>query len=250
MGAAAYATGDHVVLGRGTGLHTVAHEAAHVAQQRGGVQLKGGVGAAGDAYEQHADAVADAVVAGESAAPLLDQMASSGHAGVAVQRAPKAVGGATGQPNAEITPPKGGIDKTGFIDNSQGANIHTGPAETGAPTVQDTPLPPATRVFVSGTHPSVAEWCYVTAYLNDTMVRGYVQHFRVNTDLPEPTAKLHQVVGGDTPERLAVNEYGSSVRDGHDLRVLRECSAVRESAASPYRRYQRHLSGPRFGRWR
>ena len=46
MGAQAYATGNHVVLGDRTDLHTVAHEAAHVVQQRGGVQLKGGVGAA------------------------------------------------------------------------------------------------------------------------------------------------------------------------------------------------------------
>jgi len=78
MGADAYATGNHVVLGGRTDLHTVAHEAAHVVQQRGGVQLKGGVGAAGDAYEQHADAVADAVVAGKSAAPLLDRIAGRG----------------------------------------------------------------------------------------------------------------------------------------------------------------------------
>jgi Domain of unknown function (DUF4157) len=76
MGADAYATGDHVVLGRGTDLHTVAHEAAHVVQQRGGVQLKGGVGAAGDTYERHADAVADRVVAGQSAADLLDGAAA------------------------------------------------------------------------------------------------------------------------------------------------------------------------------
>ena len=71
MGARAYATGDHVVLGEGADLHTVAHEAAHVVQQRGGVQLKGGVGQVGDAYEHHADAVADRVVAGASAADLL-----------------------------------------------------------------------------------------------------------------------------------------------------------------------------------
>jgi hypothetical protein len=58
MGAEAYATGDHVVLGQGADLHTVAHEAAHVVQQRGGVQLKGGVGSVGDFYERHADAVA------------------------------------------------------------------------------------------------------------------------------------------------------------------------------------------------
>jgi len=89
MGAQAYATGNHVVLGSGADLHTVAHEAAHVVQQRGGVQLKGGVGEAGDVYERHADAVADAVVQGKSAQGLLDQTASpGGHAapaGAAVQ---------------------------------------------------------------------------------------------------------------------------------------------------------------------
>lgn len=85
MGADAYAAGDHVVLGK-TDLHTVAHEAAHVVQQRSGVQLKGGVGQAGDAYEQHADAVADKVVAGESAESLLSTMAGGGGATGAVQQ--------------------------------------------------------------------------------------------------------------------------------------------------------------------
>ncbi len=85
MGAEAYATGDHVVLGRGSDLHTVAHEAAHVVQQRGGVQLKGGVGEAGDAHERNADAVADRVVAGQSAEDLLEGGAASG-APHAVQR--------------------------------------------------------------------------------------------------------------------------------------------------------------------
>lgn len=79
MGAAAYASGNHVVLGeRGADLHTVAHEAAHVVQQRGGVQLKGGVGAEGDHYERHADLVADQVVQGKSAESLLDQHAGPG----------------------------------------------------------------------------------------------------------------------------------------------------------------------------
>jgi hypothetical protein len=88
MGADAYATGDHVVLGRGADLHTVGHEAAHVVQQRGGVQLKGGVGAAGDVYERHADAVADRVVAGQSAEDLLDHGTMAGGHGAtpAVQR--------------------------------------------------------------------------------------------------------------------------------------------------------------------
>jgi hypothetical protein len=86
MGAEAYASGNSVAFGSSSpSLHTAAHEAAHVVQQRGGVQLKGGVGAAGDSYEQHADAVADAVVQGKSAAPLLDQHAGSGGGGGAVQ---------------------------------------------------------------------------------------------------------------------------------------------------------------------
>jgi len=87
MGAAAYATGNHVVLGAGTDLHTVAHEAAHVVQQRGGVQLKGGVGEVGDTYERHADQVADAVVRGESAEALLDTMSETGSRERGVQSA-------------------------------------------------------------------------------------------------------------------------------------------------------------------
>ena len=76
MGATAYATGNQVAFGSSPDLHTAAHEAAHVVQQRGGVQLKGGVGQSGDAYEQHADAVADLVVQGKSAEGLLNQYAA------------------------------------------------------------------------------------------------------------------------------------------------------------------------------
>lgn len=81
MGAEAYATGNDVAFSRSPGLHTAAHEAAHVVQQRGGVSLKGGVGQIGDPYERHADAVADRVVQGESAVDLLDQMAGGGSGG-------------------------------------------------------------------------------------------------------------------------------------------------------------------------
>jgi hypothetical protein len=74
MGAEAYAAGDHVAFARAPSLHTAAHEAAHVVQQRAGVQLSGGVGQAGDRYEQHANRVADAVVRGESSEALLDEL--------------------------------------------------------------------------------------------------------------------------------------------------------------------------------
>ncbi|GAB4520289.1 MAG: hypothetical protein Tsb0020_38930 [Haliangiales bacterium] len=71
IGAKAYATGDHIGFRDAPDLHTAAHEAAHVVQQQQGVALQGGVGQVGDVYERHADAVADRVVAGQSAAELL-----------------------------------------------------------------------------------------------------------------------------------------------------------------------------------
>jgi hypothetical protein len=85
MGAAAFATGDHVSFAATPDLHTAAHEAAHVVQQRGGVQLSGGVGATGDAHERHADAVADLVVQGKSSEGLLDAHAGGGGGGAPVQ---------------------------------------------------------------------------------------------------------------------------------------------------------------------
>ncbi|MBZ0238969.1 MAG: DUF4157 domain-containing protein [Deltaproteobacteria bacterium] len=86
LGATAYARGNDVAFGGSPDLHTAAHEAAHVVQQRAGVSLKGGVGEAGDAYERHADAVADTVVRGGSAEGLLSEMAGgAGANGAAVQ---------------------------------------------------------------------------------------------------------------------------------------------------------------------
>ena len=86
MGAEAYATGDQVAFKSAPSLHTAAHEAAHVVQQRGGVALKGGVGQVGDAYERHADQVADAVVQGKSAEGLLDSYAGGRSGGERVQQ--------------------------------------------------------------------------------------------------------------------------------------------------------------------
>lgn len=86
IGASAYAMGDAVAFGGAPDVHTAAHEAAHVVQQRAGVQLDGGVGRAGDAHERHADAVADRVVQGQSAEDLLDQYGGSGGGARGVQR--------------------------------------------------------------------------------------------------------------------------------------------------------------------
>jgi hypothetical protein len=78
LGAEAFATGARVAFRAAPTLHTAAHEAAHVVQQRAGVFLSGGLGAEGDAYERHANAVADAVVRGEPVEGLLDAFARPG----------------------------------------------------------------------------------------------------------------------------------------------------------------------------
>ncbi len=86
IGAAAYALGESIAFERTPDLKIAAHEAAHVVQQRAGVDLPGGVGAAGDRYERHADAIAAQVAAGASAEPLLDRPPGGGHGRRGVQR--------------------------------------------------------------------------------------------------------------------------------------------------------------------
>jgi hypothetical protein len=81
IGAEAYATGNSVAFASAPSLFVAAHEAAHVVQQRAGVQLLGGVGEAGDVYERHADEVAERVVRGDSAADLLSAPAHGGPSG-------------------------------------------------------------------------------------------------------------------------------------------------------------------------
>jgi hypothetical protein len=77
LGAHAYTRGEQVAFRESPDIHTAAHEAAHVVQQRqGGVLLSGPVGHADDRFERHADAVADLVVRGASAESLLGLPAS------------------------------------------------------------------------------------------------------------------------------------------------------------------------------
>ena len=83
MGALAYASGERIAFAQAPDLHTAAHEAAHVVQQRAGVALDGGVGQRDDEHERHADAVAERVVRGESAEELLAR-----YSGLAASRDP------------------------------------------------------------------------------------------------------------------------------------------------------------------
>ena len=72
--ARAFTSNQRIVFGIGeyapqaqSGRLLLAHELAHVVQQRTGVQLKDGVGQAGDPYERHADSIANLVVQGRTA---------------------------------------------------------------------------------------------------------------------------------------------------------------------------------------
>jgi hypothetical protein len=227
-----FAAGRHRPEDR-SGLHLLAHEVAHTVQQRGGPampQAKPTISQPGDALEIEADRAADAMMQGTPATVSRGAAggvqrrdanetsdATAGASGGAVCRADDPVAPVAAE--SAIDPPAAGAHQPGFIDHNEGSNLRTRPAELpGSTTLTPAPLPPATRVFVSGQHPQSAEWLYITAYLPDTIARGYVQHFRVTTDLPEPTARLHQVVAGDTAEDLARQQYASAVRDGHDLR--------------------------------
>ena len=143
---------------------------------------------------------------------------ASGAAPVQASPGPHASTKAMAGNDQTIAPVNAGIDKVGFIDNGDGSFLRTGPRELGGDTVRPEPLPPATRVFVSGTHPRASSWWYVTAFLDKQLLRGYVQGLRVNTDLPEPLAELRAVQGEDTAEGYAREKFGDAVTDGHDLR--------------------------------
>ncbi|MCY1008562.1 DUF4157 domain-containing protein [Nannocystis pusilla] len=86
MQARAFTMGEHVGLDAGADLRTVAHEAAHVVQQRGGTGPADGVGRPGDRFERHADHVADLVVRGRSAEAALGAPTRPGAGAVALQR--------------------------------------------------------------------------------------------------------------------------------------------------------------------
>lgn len=96
LGARAYTVGNEIAFAGTPDLHTTAHEAAHYVQQRAGVALKGGIDQPGDEHERHADDVADAVVRGQSAEPLLDRIfghgATAAPAPLVVQRKPTGSG--------------------------------------------------------------------------------------------------------------------------------------------------------------
>ncbi|HSR96742.1 MAG TPA: DUF4157 domain-containing protein [Kofleriaceae bacterium] len=169
LGARAYATGRDIAFAGAPDLHTAAHEAAHVVQQRGNVQLKGGIGETGDAYERHADAVADRVVQGAPAGDLLDQMAPSRAAPAAgVQRLQLALDGDLR--TAARANPVDGARVLALIDGAPVGEVLTVAHNTALVRQVESHMPAtadavrarlARRVFIDG-HQPVLAWSLIT----------------------------------------------------------------------------------------
>ncbi|HEY6033644.1 MAG TPA: DUF4157 domain-containing protein [Kofleriaceae bacterium] len=86
LGARAYTIGERIAFGAPADLRLAAHEAAHVVQQRQGVELSGSVGQPGDRYERQADEVAEAAATGGSVERILGRAhAAFTHAGPGLQ---------------------------------------------------------------------------------------------------------------------------------------------------------------------
>lgn len=100
LSAEGYVWKGRAAFARMPDLHTAAHEAAHMVHQaHGGVSARYGVGAVSDRSEAFADRVADAVVQGRSAEPLL--------------AAPPSIGGTVSAPVLQM---KAKITRNGGVD--------------------------------------------------------------------------------------------------------------------------------------
>jgi hypothetical protein len=180
MGAEAFASGEHIAFAGAPSLRTAAHEAAHVVQQRGGVQLKCGVGAVGDAYEQHADEVAERVVRGESAEALLDE-----HAGGARSSGDKV------QQQAVQRLVKDNFPWNGIIINTESAALRSSPHKDAANphdgTVAD--LPKGTRLKVTARS---SNWLQVEVTVGGALRTGYVSQELVDDAV---AAEMHGMLG-------------------------------------------------------
>lgn len=190
MGAAAYATGNQVAFRSSPDLHTAAHEAAHVIQQRSGVQLAGGVGRAGDAYEQHADAVADRVVRGEPVEHLLVGHGVAGSHG-AVQLAvddglAAHQGASVGQPG-RISAPADQYEHA----RSVGVNVRARPDGT-LPAIGQ--LRYNTKVHVQSLDVTGA-FCFIMAGSGGGA--GWINRDFVALDMPDVHAELHHITEPD-----------------------------------------------------
>lgn len=197
LGANAFATGDHVAFGSATDRWTVAHEATHVVQQRNGVAPRG-LGEVGGHSEREADAVADAVVRGESVAPLLASMSgnsnSANPSGGSLQLDRKG--------NATLTDakPSGGAGAINWLDRRQAPGTPVRPATINVPA--SPPIPRGSRLEHAGT------WRETPPGHRRELVRGEV-HQETGDDLQNWNAYKQVAAEADSrhalmAERLAM----------------------------------------------
>jgi hypothetical protein len=223
MNAEAYTRGNQIAFGRTPDLHLVAEEAAHVVQQRAGVKLSGGVGKPDDAYEHHAHAVADAVVAGQSAEPILDMMATpadkgedtpSGEASVQMRSA-------SGGPSAKKDPFDAlfgtmghrAVNRVGAVQAELGLRLRKKPGGGGGSIIKHGTM--VTILHESEHRNENERWAYVTS----THGSGFVERQWVTTDIPECSAKLHLIKKDETLGGIAAKFYSKHFSSGNDARL-------------------------------
>jgi hypothetical protein len=219
LGASAFAIGDRVGFASNPDLHTAAHEAAHVVQQRGGVQLAGGIdGGANDPYEQHADRVADAVVAGNSAEALIDAAPRGAAAAVVQRRTEPAPPRPTGDVWQDLF--KGSsqkVEKLARVSAPNGRHLFKEPRPDAAAASAVIPFNGLVQAVRESTQAKeVDRWCYVVASDGSA---GFCERRYLAVDPPDPTAKLFRVSHGQTLGQIADLEYGSNITAGNDARL-------------------------------
>jgi hypothetical protein len=259
MGARAYASGEHVAFRDAPNLHTVAHEAAHVIQQRAGVQLADGVGQSGDAYERHADAVADRVVRGESVQHLLAGHDAAG-AGAAVQLAPDDgdASPGNGQAGADGGSPElaayqgAAVGQPGKISapadqyehaRSAGVNVRARP-DGGLPAIGKVRYDTAVHVLAADT---TGAFYFVIAPSGGVtgQGQGWINRDFVALGMPDPGATLHHVTESNLTEILDVHYVAPGrwrLAPGNDYTTLAAAVATanegRTGVRIDWQRYQ------------
>ncbi|MCW5801290.1 MAG: DUF4157 domain-containing protein [Deltaproteobacteria bacterium] len=208
LGAKAYAIGDHIAFAGQPDLFTAAHEAAHVIQQRTGVDT------ADESWERHADLVAQAVVAGASAEALLARMGTGSSKAIVQRRDARRP-----PPGVDFGEPSVGVHVLACVKVPDGTYLRSRPLPKAAPT-HATPIPQSGRIWITQRtlHANVAaRWCYVVA--PDHGVAGFVQERRLLLHPPEPQARVHLVKASETLHQIATRAYGKNFEEGNDARL-------------------------------
>ncbi len=203
MGASAYASGNDVAFADTPDLHTASHEAAHIMQQGSGVSLAGGVGKAGDGYEQHADKVADAVVAGKSAEPILSEMTGGGGGGGATQMKAVQRDETPGQapPGGHAAPP-GQATSGGGGQAAPATEAQAGPAGAPGATPAEAapaPVPPTPEELFETTR--TEQLARADGATSLDTIEGVLGGLPAQAAAPGPGA-----AGGAAPPAFAVNQ--------------------------------------------